>query len=57
MDKIKALLEEIDLKAANSSNLYELIMNLIIESSSKLQAPGGNEEILSSGTIDMVYHR
>jgi hypothetical protein len=33
MDKTKAVLEEIDLKAANASNAYELIMNLIKETS------------------------
>jgi hypothetical protein len=42
MDKTKALLEEIYLKAENAADIYELIMNLIKESSLKLQAPGGN---------------
>ena len=49
MDRIKAVLEEIDLKAASSSNAYELIMNLLKEAPSKLQASRVNERFLSSG--------
>ena len=37
MDRINALLEELDLKAADSSNAYELIMKLVKESSLTLK--------------------
>jgi hypothetical protein len=43
MDRINAVLEEMDLKASNSSNAYELIMNLMKETPSKLQATRGND--------------
>jgi hypothetical protein len=51
MDRTKEVLEEIDLKAANSSNAYELIMKLIKESSLKMQVSGGNDGLLTSGVI------
>ncbi len=57
MDKTKAVLEEINLKSANSSNAYELIMNLIMESSSKLQVPGGKDKLLSSEAVGAGYYR
>ncbi len=51
MDKTKAVLEEIDQKAANSSDTYELIMSLIKEASSKLQASSANDRFLTTGVI------
>ena len=41
MDKFQAVLEEMDIKAANSSNAYELIMSLMKETPSKPQACRG----------------
>ena len=51
MDRTKAVLEEIYLKAANSSNAYELIMDLMKEASSKFQSLSRNGAFLSSGAI------
>lgn len=51
MDKSKALLDEIYLKASESSNIYELIMNLMKETSLKLRAAGINDMYLSSGVV------
>ena len=48
MDKTKAVLEEINLKAANASNAYELIMNLMNDASLKLQAYRGIDRLLTS---------
>jgi hypothetical protein len=51
MDRIKAALLEIDIKAANSSNAYELIMDLMKETASKSQAKSRNDRFLSFGVI------
>ena len=51
MDRIKAVLEEIDLKAANSSNVYDLIMDQMKETSSKLQSYRDNERFLAAEVI------
>jgi hypothetical protein len=51
MDKIKAVLEEIDLKAARSTDTYELIVNLIQETSLKLQAYRVNDRFFTSEVI------
>jgi hypothetical protein len=49
MDRIKAVLLEIDQKAASSSDAYELIMTLLKGASPKLQDPSNNGRFLPSG--------
>jgi hypothetical protein len=51
MDRINALLEELELKAADSSNTYELIMKLVKETSLTLRASRGNDGFLGSEVI------
>jgi hypothetical protein len=51
MDRMKEALEEIDQKAVNSSNVYELIMDLIKESPSKIHVSSGNDRFLTSRVI------
>ena len=51
MDRAKAMLEEMDQKAAVSSNAYELIMNLMSEARTKMQAYHRGGRLSTSGLI------
>jgi CRISPR/Cas system CMR subunit Cmr4 (Cas7 group RAMP superfamily) len=52
MDRTKIVLDEIKLKAANSSDVYELIMNLLKEVSSSQVLP---ERKKNSDTCKFVH--
>ena len=57
MDRIKAVLEEINLKAANSSNVYDLIMDLMKETSSKMQDFRGSDRFLNAEVVGKAEDR